>query len=87
MMMIKINLSYKKRPSLLISMISNQEPLRYGPAMKLGLIPTKYGARSYALTNNFEVNECGKCKLENKHHYGARSLYLPNLMGNASCHP
>ena len=62
-MMITINLSCKKLSSLLISMISNQEPLVYGTAMNLGLIPTEDGPRSSVLTSYFEVNECGKCKL------------------------
>ena len=44
-------------------MISNQEPLVYGTAMNLGLIPTEDGPRSSVLTSYFEVNECGKCKL------------------------
>ena len=69
--MIKIDLFFKKLSSLLISMISNQEPLRYGTEMKLGLIPTEYGARSSVLTSSFKMNECAKCKLENEHHYGA----------------
>ena len=46
----------QKISSLLISIISNQEPLRYGAVMKLGLIPTEYGARSSVLTNSFKAN-------------------------------
>ena len=78
---------WQKLSSLLISIISNQEPLKYGTAMNLGLIPTEDGARSSVLTSSFKVNEYGKCKLENKHHSGARYLSLPELVGNASCHP
>ena len=51
-------------------MISNQETLRYGTAMKLGLISTEDGARSSVLTIYFKVNECEKFKLKNDHHYG-----------------
>ena len=86
-MMITINLYCKKISSLLISIISKQEPLMYGTTMNLGLIPTEYGERSSVLTSYFKVNECEKCKLQNKHHYGAHNLYLPELMGNASYHP
>ena len=85
--MITINLSSKKWSPLLISMISNQDPLRYGTAMKLVLIPTEDGARSSLLTSYFKVNECGKCKMENEHHSIAHYLSLPELLGNASCHP
>ena len=86
-MMIKINPSCKKRSPLLISMISSQEQIRHGTAMKLGLIPTEDGTRSYVLTSSFKMKKCGKCKLENEHRSGARYLSLPKLMGNASCHP
>ena len=41
-------------------MISNQEPLRYGAAMKLVLIPTEDGARSYLLTRSFKGNDYEK---------------------------
>ena len=33
------------------------------------------------------MNECGRYKPESKHHSGSRYLFLPELMGNASCHP
>ena len=56
----------------MIAMIYNQEPLRYGTAMKLVLIPMEDGTRSYVLTSSFNMNECGKYKLENKHHSVAR---------------
>ena len=68
-------------------MISNQEPLRYRTVMNLGLIPKEYGERSSILTSSFTVNSCVKCKLENKHHCGARYLSLTELVRNASCHP
>ena len=68
-------------------MITNQELPRYGTAKKLGLIPTKYGTRSYVLISSFKANECGNCKLENKHHSGAYYFSLPDLMGNDSYHP
>ena len=55
-------------------MRSNQEELRYGTVMKLGLIPIEDGASSYVLTSSFKVNESGKFKLENEHHSGARHL-------------
>ena len=45
----------KKSSSLLISMISEQGPLRYGTEMRLGLIPKEKGARSYVLTIYFKV--------------------------------
>ena len=67
-------------------MISNQEPLRNGTAMNLGLISTEDGTRSYILTIVFRVNECEKFKLDNKHHDGAHSLPLPKMMVNALCH-
>ena len=86
-MMITINPSWKKWSILLISMISNQDPLMCETVMKLGLIPTEDGARSYVLTSSFKVNARGKCKLENKHHSGAHYLSLPDLMGNDLCHP
>ena len=60
---ITINLSFKKVSSLLVSMISNQEPIMYGTVMKLGLIPTEYGKSLSILTSYFKVNEYGKCKL------------------------
>ena len=68
-------------------MTFNQEPIRYGTVIKLVLIPTEGGTRSYVITISFKVNECGTCKLENKHHSGACYLYLTGTMGNASCHP
>ena len=71
----------------MISMMSNQYPLRYVTAMKLGLIPTEYGASSSVLASSFKVKKCGKCKLENKYHCGPNYLSLPNLNVNASCHP
>ena len=71
-MMITINLSFKKGSPLLISIISNQDPLRYGTAMNLGLIPREDGSRSYVLTISFKVNKHGKWKLENEHHSGTR---------------
>ena len=58
--MITISLYCNKLSSLLISMISNKEPLRYGTTMELGLIPTEDGARSYLLTSYFRVNKCGQ---------------------------
>ena len=36
---------FKNILSLLIAIISNQEPLRYGNSTKLGLTPIEYGAR------------------------------------------
>ena len=77
----------QKWSSLLTSMMSNQETRRYGTVVKLGLIPMEGGIRSYILTSSFKVDECGKWKLESEHHYGARSLSLPDPMGNALCHP
>ena len=47
-------------------MISNQEPLRYGITMKLGLVPMDFRARSSVLTSSFKANEHGKCKLDNE---------------------
>ena len=85
-MMKTINISCKKRLSLLISMIPNQEPRRYGTAMKFGLIPTEGGTKSSVITSSFKVNECGRWNLEREHHSGARYLSLPELMGNDSCH-
>ena len=41
----------------------------------------------YTITSTFKGKECGRCKLESAHHYGAPYLYLPKLMGNASCLP
>ena len=67
-------------------MISNQDPLRYGTALKLVLIITLDGARSSVLTSYFKMNECGNCKLEKEHHSGERYLSLLDLMGNASFH-
>ena len=66
------------------SMISNQESLRYVAVMKLGLISMEGGTRSSVPTSYFKVNECGRCKLESKHHSSARYLYLLEMMGNAS---
>ena len=68
-------------------MISNQDPLRYGAEMKLGLIPTEGIRRSSLPTSYFKVNGRGKCKLENENHYVARYLSSPKLMENASCQP
>ena len=85
--MIKINLSYKKLSYLLISMISNQDPLSYETTMKLGLIQTEDGSRSSVLTKSFKVNKNGKYKLENEHNSFACYLSLTEMMGNASCHP
>ena len=72
---------------LLILVISKQEPLRYGTATKLGLIPTEDVSRSSVLTSSFKVNKFVKFKVENNHHYVAHYFSLPKLMGNASCHP
>ena len=80
-MMKIIHLSCKTLSSLLTLMISNQEPLRYVTAMKLGFIPTEGGTRSYVLTSYFKVNECEMFKMEKDHHSGARYLSLPDLMG------
>ena len=44
--------------------ISNQEPLRYVTATKLGLIPTEDGERLSVLTSYFKVNECVKWKVQ-----------------------
>ena len=82
-----IKLSCKKLSSLLNSMISNQNPLKYVTAMKLDLISTEYGSMSAVLTSSFKVNECGRWKLESEHHYRARFMSLPEMMGNTSCHP
>ena len=68
-------------------MISNQDPLRYGTAMQLVLITMEDGARSSVIISSFKMNECGKFKMENEHHSGARYLYLSKLMGNSSCNP
>ena len=73
--------------SHLTSIRSNQEPLKCGTVMKLGSTPTVNGARLCILTSTFKGKECGRCKLESTHHYGAPYLYLPELMGNASCLP
>ena len=85
-MMKTINISCKKRLSLLISMIPNQEPRRYGTAMKFGLIPTEGGTKSSVITSSFKVNKCERCSLDIEHHSGARYLSLPELMGDDSCH-
>ena len=53
----KKNLSCKKWSSLLISIISNQEPLRYGTAMKLSLILPEGGTRSSVITSYFKVKK------------------------------
>ena len=82
----KINISCKTLSSLLALMISNQEPLSYVTAVKLGLIPTEGGTRSSVITSYFKVNKCRRCKLENRHHSGEHYFYLTELMGNASCH-
>ena len=42
---------------------------------------------SYIITISFNVYKFGRCKLEIEHHYGTSYLYLPDMMGNASCHP
>ena len=86
-MMITINLSCKKISSLLISIIPDQEKLRYVTTMNLGLIPTEDGKRSCVLTSSFKVDKCGKWKLENEQHSGARYQSLSELMVNDSCHP
>ena len=39
----------------MISTISNQEPLRYGTAMKLGLIPIEGGTRSSVIISDFKL--------------------------------
>ena len=83
-MMKTINLSCKKRSPLLTSIIPNQDSLRYGTAMKLGLIPTEGGKRSYVLTRSFKVNECGRCKMESEKNSGECYLSLPKLVVNAS---
>ena len=70
-----------------MSMISNQDPLRYVTAMKLGLIPPEDGTSSSVLASSFKVNRCVKCKLDNEHHSVARYLSLPEPIGDASCHP
>ena len=67
-----INLSCKKRSPLLTSVVFNQDPFRYGTVIKLVLIPTEGGTRSYVITISFKVNECGRYKLESEHYYGAR---------------
>ena len=85
--MITINLSCKKLSSLLISMILNKEPLRYGTAMKLGLIVTVDIASPYEITSSFKLNEWRKFKMKKEHHCGACYFYLLDLMGNVSCHP
>ena len=69
------------------SIRSNQEPLKFGAVMKLGSTPTVNGARLCVLTSCFKGKECRRCKLESVHHSGAPYLYLPELMGNASCLP
>ena len=86
-MMKIINFSCKTRSYFLTSMISNQETLRYGTAMKLGFIPTEGGKNSSEFTGYFMVKECGMWKLDSKHHYGARYLYLSELMADALWHP
>ena len=68
-------------------MIFNQDPLRYGVVMKLGLIPMKFGTKSYVFTSYFKVNGCGRFKLDIDDHYDAYLLSLPTSMGNASYHP
>ena len=83
-MMIKINPSCKKISFLLISMIPNQEPLRYLYVMKLGLIPMEYGTRLPVLTSYFKLKKSAKFKLDNEHHSSAHCLYLPDMMGNLS---
>ena len=60
----------------------NQDPLRYVTVMKLGLIPMEGVTRSYVLKIYFKLHGRGRCKIDNNHHYGARYLSLPNLMGN-----
>ena len=44
-------------------MISNQDPIRYRTATKLGLIPMEGGTRSSVLTSYFKVKKCGNCTL------------------------
>ena len=53
-------------------MIPNKDPVRYGTAMKLGLIPIKGGTRSYVITSSFMVKGCGMCKLDIENNYGVR---------------
>ena len=43
--------------------------------------------RKYVLTNYFQMKECGRCKQESGHHYGAHYLYLTDLMVNDSLRP
>ena len=73
--------------SHLTSIRSNQEPLKCGTVMKLGWTSMVNGARLCVLTSTFKGKECGRCKLKRAHHSGAPYLYLPELMGNASCLP
>ena len=65
----------KKRSSLPILMISNQDPLKCGTVMKLGLTPMVNGTRLCVHTSYFKGKLCGRCKLESTHHSGAPYLY------------
>ena len=65
----------------------NQDPPRYGTVMKLGLIPMEGETRSSVLTCYFNVNRCGRFKLEREHHYGACYLSLAKPMVNAPSQP
>ena len=68
----KIYLSRNILTHLLTSMIFNQETIRYGTVVKLGLIPMEGGKRASVITSSFKVNECRRGKLQSKHHSGAR---------------
>ena len=82
-----IKIFCKRWTFLLTSIIFNQDKIMYGTVMKLGFISMKYVTSSSILTSYFKAKEYRRCKLESEHHYGARYLYLPETIGNASCYP
>ena len=68
-------------------MVFDQETLGYVTVMKLGFISMEGGTRLSVVTSYIKVKECGRRKRDSEHHYGACYLSLPEMMGNASCHP
>ena len=85
--MIKINLYCKKM--IIPSYLNDIQPrsTQVWNCDEVGFDPNGIWSKVICTYKFFKVNECGKCKLENEHHYGAHYLSLPKMIGNASCHP
>ena len=49
--------------------------------------PNGIGNKVICTYKFFQGEKCGRLKPESKQHSGARYLYLPDPMGNTSCHP